>query len=278
MKAIRLFLLSISLLVQQCSTAATCVYPDGTDSKYDYPCDPNADVSICCGGRPGTSCLANKLCEIGTGDRSRGSCTKKNDPKCAEYCLETRSQGISLISCTNSTKKENSYCCDFDPGCCDSSRVFDLLPEKPTIYAVWDDSQKRFVSVGASSTATTTSHAPTNTSSPVGDSEHTWGLSVGAKAGIGVGAAVLALLVAAVGYLFWKIHRKPAAESMPPQASQHIYPPAVYSARISNNSTQANPIISQEPESHSRSGFKQPSELDVGRAELSVNNQNQHQS
>ncbi|CAG9982621.1 unnamed protein product [Clonostachys byssicola] len=278
MKAMLPFLLSFFLLVQQCSTAATCVYPDGTDSKYDYPCDPNADVSICCGGRPGTSCLANKLCEIGTGDRSRGSCTKKNDPKCADYCLETRSQGISLISCTNSTKKENSYCCDFDPGCCDSNRVFDLLPASPTIYAVWDDSQTKFVSVGASSTATTTSLAPTNTNNTVGDSEHTGGLPMGAKAGIGVGAAVLALLIAAVAYLFWKIHRKPAAESMPPQTPQHIYPPTVYSAGISNNSSQANHIISHESESHSRPGFRQPSELDVGRVELSANSQNQHQS
>lgn len=59
MKAIRPFLLSISLLVQQCSAGATYVYPDGTDSKYDYPCDPNTDVSICCGGLVAcqTSCV-----------------------------------------------------------------------------------------------------------------------------------------------------------------------------------------------------------------------------
>ncbi|CEI61139.1 unnamed protein product [Fusarium venenatum] len=72
-----------------CIAASKCYYPNGIEAN-DFPCDPGADESTCCGGGLGTVCLSNKL-YIGTdGNTLRGSCTDKNwaSPECAMYCLE----------------------------------------------------------------------------------------------------------------------------------------------------------------------------------------------
>ncbi|KAH6605409.1 hypothetical protein Trco_007116, partial [Trichoderma cornu-damae] len=122
------------LLSVPCSaTLGKCYYPDGSPSLSDFPCDPNAKNSPCCGG-PGTVCLSNGLCQ-GSGENViRGSCSDQSwtSPLCANYCLAADSGGTDLISCYNVTNTDTSYCCDHTSYCCDSGvGRFNVLPEKP---------------------------------------------------------------------------------------------------------------------------------------------------
>ena len=79
--------------------SAVCYFPAGNVAYGNVPCDPNAEVSICCGDRE--HCLANGLCAVGdTSDGlggflnsgvefARGSCTDPTweDPTCFQHCL-----------------------------------------------------------------------------------------------------------------------------------------------------------------------------------------------
>jgi hypothetical protein len=76
-----------------CAAQNKCYYPNGVQSDNDFPCDPNAEQSACCGGGFGSVCLSNKLCRGPDGNIIRGSCTDRNwnAPECAQYCLGRRS-------------------------------------------------------------------------------------------------------------------------------------------------------------------------------------------
>ncbi|KAL8899760.1 MAG: hypothetical protein Q9207_006031 [Kuettlingeria erythrocarpa] len=60
-----------------------CYTPDGA-STADFPCNPEAEVSACCGG--GWICRTNLFCENASGIGVVGSCTNRNwasnDPAC----------------------------------------------------------------------------------------------------------------------------------------------------------------------------------------------------
>lgn len=74
------------------SNNGTCYYPDGTINIGDHPCDPNADVSMCCSDI--SQCLTNGLCALGdTTSRSgisfaRGTCTDESweSEICPQHC------------------------------------------------------------------------------------------------------------------------------------------------------------------------------------------------
>lgn len=168
-----------------------------------------------------------------------------------------------MISCSNVTKDETSYCCDGTINCCERGvGRFSVLPSNPTPTATWDDLRTRFMLVVTSSSSSsqqsssrlssvspppssssrrtesstrpessdtsTTSTTASRTESitivdnsnateiPTGASENTTTLSTGAKAGIGVGAAVGVGLVAAIFYLIWKLRRKDRIASQVP--------------------------------------------------------------
>lgn len=82
---------AISLLSISSTSSAQkrCFYPNGQQATGDFPCDPNARESACCGGSLGSVCLTNKLCRGPNGNLVRGSCTDQNwaSPDCAQYCL-----------------------------------------------------------------------------------------------------------------------------------------------------------------------------------------------
>ncbi len=66
-----------------------CYYPNGRESQNDFPCDPKAEHSACCGSGLGNACLNNRLCRGPDGNIIRGSCTdqKWGTGECALYCL-----------------------------------------------------------------------------------------------------------------------------------------------------------------------------------------------
>jgi hypothetical protein len=66
-----------------------CYFPDGSGTSDNYPCDPDAEDSVCCGGARGSYCMSNKLCGNGDGNTIRGACT---DPdwrtgECPFFCM-----------------------------------------------------------------------------------------------------------------------------------------------------------------------------------------------
>ena len=91
MKTLFLFLVVLAVL-QACS--GKCYYPNG-NVALDFPCDSDAENSMCCGdGRDelnfvGFACLSNKLCQSETGRIIRGSCTDPTwkSPECVRNCL-----------------------------------------------------------------------------------------------------------------------------------------------------------------------------------------------
>lgn len=149
--------------------------------------------------------------------------------------------GTDLISCSNVTRTDTSYCCDHQAFCCDTGVArFDVLPSNPQVWATYDARSSRFLVqptttsssstasilpsiLSAATTTTTTASTSTNPSSTAAaaassstqqpqptttsSSSTAAGLPVAAQAGIGVGAGVLAVLLAAVTYLLWKLRR-----------------------------------------------------------------------
>ncbi|KAK0641777.1 hypothetical protein B0T16DRAFT_420519 [Cercophora newfieldiana] len=98
---------------------AQCHYPNGSAAPGDFPCDPDAKDSACCGGTLGSSCYTNKLCWGPDGNVARGSCTSQNwlSPECAAFCMSANAGGHDLIPCANITKTDTSYCCDGNSNC-----------------------------------------------------------------------------------------------------------------------------------------------------------------
>ncbi|PTB64867.1 hypothetical protein BBK36DRAFT_1170536 [Trichoderma citrinoviride] len=220
----------VQLLVPCSAVIKQCYYPDGSPSS-DFPCDPNAKESACCGSGLGSTCLSNRLCQSNNGNIIRGSCSDKDwsSPACAPFCLGADTGGTDLISCSNVTNADNSFCCDHTNGCCDSGAGrFNVLPRDPDVFATWNNEASSYRVVGtvytgnptstssapakttSTTAATTTSSAPTNTSPP-NDSDQSSGLSNGAKIGIGVGVGVGVVLLAAIAFLVWKLRQRKAS-------------------------------------------------------------------
>ncbi|KAL7941560.1 hypothetical protein V8C42DRAFT_334922 [Trichoderma barbatum] len=220
----------LQLLVPCSAEIKQCYFPNGRPSN-DFPCNPNAKQSACCGGGLGASCLSNKLCQSNDGNIIRGSCSDKNwsSPECANYCLSADTGGTDLISCSNVTNTDTSYCCDHTNGCCDTGAGrFKVLPKEPKVWATWNNEATAYKVVGtvytgspsttsrvptkAASTATvttTTSAGPTNSSPSQFDQSSR--LTTGAKAGIGVGVAVGVILIAVIAFLAWKLRQRKAS-------------------------------------------------------------------
>ncbi|KAJ0163347.1 hypothetical protein CTA2_3135 [Colletotrichum tanaceti] len=252
-------LLFLCVLQITTSVVAKCYFPDGNAVSDDFPCDPDADDSPCCHGGLGSACLSNKLCRGPNGNTVRGSCSYESwdSPLCAHYCLSANTGGTDLISCSNVTGSDTSYCCDHAPNCCNGGvGRFDVLPAEPQVWATWNRESSRFLvilqtssesstSTTTPSSSTTTSDAattasagpaptgaipstplttggPASTAAPTqGEAEGDPGLSTTAKVGIGAGAGAGALLVAAIVYLLLKIRRnKKALQAQQAQQAQ----------------------------------------------------------
>ncbi|KAK3898023.1 hypothetical protein C8A05DRAFT_19320 [Staphylotrichum tortipilum] len=232
--------LLLAVAISSCWAQNQCFYPNGARATNDFPCDPEAADSSCCGGGMGTVCLSNKLCSGPDGNIIRGSCTNKdwNSSGCPLFCLTAMTGGTDLVSCSNVTRTDTSYCCDGGrPFCCDDGVArFEVLPSRPQTVARWDAKASQFVVVqeqtsssGASATSSQTSSTATSTfgsvtssstessgsqtsppRAPDSSAAQSGGLSSAAQAGIGVGAGVLALALGAVAYLLFKLRSKKA--------------------------------------------------------------------
>lgn len=286
----RTLLLFSLCFIKFITAAGQCYFPNGDSTNGDFPCDPDADDSPCCHGGQGSACLTNKLCRGPDGNTIRGSCTDQDweSSECAHYCLseylaqQSRSPrledactdhknssganrgGTDLISCSNVTGIDTSYCCDHATNCCNSGvGRFDVLPSEPEVWATWNRESSQFVVVrtiteeptesstsSATSASTTSGAGPSSsdssTAGPAGDSTQTSaqptpstldpapsteeaqedpGLSTAAKAGIGAGAGAGALLIAVVVFLLLKVRKsKKALQAQQTQHASHQWP------------------------------------------------------
>ncbi|KAH6691355.1 hypothetical protein F5X68DRAFT_201757 [Plectosphaerella plurivora] len=220
------------------SAAGRCYYPNGAQSFDNFPCDVDAEDGPCCHGSQGWACLDNKLCRGPDGNVVRGSCSDPtwDSPECSHFCLSASTGGTDLISCSNVTGIDTSYCCDHTVNCCNSGvGRFDVLPSEPQVVATWNRASSQYITVPTSSKASSTSSAPESTpttlvstsaapsstpseetSQSAAPAESTSGptsggsegeMSIAVKAGIGAGAGAGAILVAVIVYLLLKVRR-----------------------------------------------------------------------
>lgn len=263
-----------------------CFYPNGNLATGDFPCDPNAQTSPCCGGSLGSVCLSNKLCRGPDGNLIRGSCTDKNwsSPECALFCLSAATGGHDLISCSNVTRTDTSYCCDRIPNhntdaCCDSGVArFEVLPASAQVSATYDPKLSKFSVVPMktltlssttitpagskspipSSTPSTpaganTTPATTSASSTVVTEPPAPGLSTAAQAGIGTGVVIVVVVIPALAYLVWMRKRGgklapqqggPAQGGQPHTPAEHQYE---YPAMMDSGSNKYHGFAQQPP-------------------------------
>ncbi|KAI1502459.1 hypothetical protein F5X99DRAFT_427086 [Biscogniauxia marginata] len=278
---VRLWLVILRLVCPSLAALSRCYYPDG-DISPDFPCNADEESSACCGGSYGTVCLSNNLCQSSDGGIIRGSCSDQywGAAACAHYCLGSSSGGVNLISCSNVTDDDTSFCCDGNELCCDTGDgVFSVAPHNPTTVAIWHTRSSRFVVLDAISTsAPATSSGPptsssiqttqaTQTSSQLptvstssGDSSD---LSTGARAGIGVGAGIAGVIIIALVYALWRLRKTRGIRSRYGATGQQESP-ASHNMMATNN--MAGPLSShpkRQPESSELYGhqYHPPQEL-----------------
>ncbi|KAK7935887.1 hypothetical protein PG985_001382 [Apiospora marii] len=217
-----------------CAGAGTCYYPNGKVAADDLPCNPNSDVSPCCGNGLGWVCMENGLCLAPQGNTIRGSCTDKNwGEGCTRFCLGENLGGTDLISCENSTGIDTSYCCDHQNGPCCENGVgrFNVLPPHPSTSATYNNQASRYDVLPQSLKPSPTPTSPSSAAGPkasdrdgqssadqsgpaatAGTAQPTdkssEGLSSSASAGIGVGVGLGVSALAVISYLLWRRHRK----------------------------------------------------------------------
>ncbi|KAI1370148.1 hypothetical protein F4677DRAFT_439169 [Hypoxylon crocopeplum] len=256
------------------SCDAQCYLPNGEETD-NFPCDPYSTVGPCCGGGLGASCLSNKLCSSPEGNIIRGSCSDPNwGFDCPRYCMNEATGGTDLISCSNVTHSDTSYCCDHTVNCCDGGvGRFNVLPSNPVVTATFNMLLSRYVVIAtagstsstASSTSsstttdssTTTSSASTinsSTASPIKEPPNSTGLTTGAKAGIGAGVGGGILFLAILIYAIWASRRRnKTTQPELPQVSQAQGPeqqPVTMSDNAKYNGLQE--LESGNPPGHSR--------------------------
>ncbi|KAK4133910.1 hypothetical protein BT67DRAFT_381674 [Trichocladium antarcticum] len=234
----KLFWATSLLYIVPIRAAQSCYFPNGSPSPGTAPCDPDAENSMCCDKSQGAFCLSNKLCRGPDGNLIRGACTDRNwaAPECAYYCLSANRGGHDLISCSNVTNTDTSYCCDGhrDFCCNDGVARFEVLPANPQIWATYDLTSSKFIVQRAAATstpptgssaallsstpiATTGTHlvsqTPSSAFTPPGqptEATSPSGLPTVAIAGIAACGVVVVSLAVAIAFLVWKLRRNKA--------------------------------------------------------------------
>lgn len=267
-------------------TLANCYWPNGTDrndaagarspDQFYAACHPDAKASMCCAIGPARQsnpdmCTSNGLC-LGPDGVTwwRESCTDQSwtDPACVQLYVNGTYDGrqnsgndVSLTMCP-----DGSYC----PGirgaatpCCNNNQGYFIL----TNLTVTQQNPNTSPSVSISpATSTSIASSPSSTVAPASlPASPSSGLSTGAKAGIGIGAAIAALAILAIlGLLFWvaKLRRSAARgrivektpDVAPPPSPQHHLPTEAQSKPIHEvygtpgTRSDAHPMVSVEME------------------------------
>ncbi|VUC34398.1 unnamed protein product [Clonostachys rosea] len=249
---------------------STCYFSNSNVANNDVPCDPNAEVSVCCSKSEGTVCLENGLCQDSGGHKSRGSCTdqKWDSEYCPQFCLDTdANDGVGMKSCSSTTKKDTSYCCWYSADSCCSTGVgrIELLPSNPDIWASYDNSSSSYdvvksrtlisssstqlststsssssstSSATSSATTTTSAASPTSTSDESNSGSSSGGLTTGAKAGIGVGVTLGVIALLCLGFFLNRWYEAKKRADAQAQEQEYPHSPGKYSELASWGTSQ----------------------------------------
>ncbi|KAK3306232.1 uncharacterized protein B0T15DRAFT_534742 [Chaetomium strumarium] len=130
--------------------ASQCYFPNGRESSSDVPCDPSAEVSMCCPSR--AACLSSGLCanpETGPNQGisyARGTCTDKSwrSAVCPQRCrinqdtatnssaYDFGTDGVQVWECVGQGyAKPGAYCCESageSTRCCRTQTAVFSLP------------------------------------------------------------------------------------------------------------------------------------------------------
>ncbi|KAL8371579.1 hypothetical protein RB595_001397 [Gaeumannomyces hyphopodioides] len=154
MTSLRLLQLLLLLgAVSYVQAASLCFFPNGRQSK-DVPCDPTAEVSMCCGSV--AACLSNGLCKDESTTNStgvayaRGTCSDPTwqSPFCPQNCqlnqdtmrnrsaYDFRANGVQVWECdAQGFGQPARYCCESAAEktrcCATSSALFRLASASP---------------------------------------------------------------------------------------------------------------------------------------------------
>ncbi|KAI0976243.1 hypothetical protein F4678DRAFT_416467 [Xylaria arbuscula] len=181
---------------------ATCYDTSGNEKDTFLPCNPSAEVSVCCS--TSDYCLDNGLCLDAAGDNifTVQGCTSRTwDAPCKQYCPDlppTTNWYQDLTLCKTNDRESGEYCCGQDASCCNNTASYITIPLFASVYRGTD----------ATSVSTTTSATPSSLSSgapsqKTNDNSRTLGLSLG----LGLGLGLLAPVLAFVG---WELRKRNA--------------------------------------------------------------------
>ncbi|KAK2797824.1 hypothetical protein FQN50_009068 [Emmonsiellopsis sp. PD_5] len=204
------------------ASATICYTPDGSISN-DMPCNPAAEVSVCC--EDTFVCTENKLCQPmdwynGTdGDPLqliRGTCTDKTweSPECPGRCIaESPGGGEWVMRCGSGSEE---YCCS-DASCCkNGGKRYNLGNSSMSAIAgqqvltTTQSSRPTSTSTSMSiTTSTLTDPTPTaletdGTSPGASTNSHSKTIAIGVGVGAGCGVVILGCLL----FLFWRKRKR----------------------------------------------------------------------
>lgn len=196
--------LQLRALVNGLTAESTCYDYDGKEMDSDFPCNPSASHSFCCG--PYFVCLDSGICSSqNTSDLTkqdpafvRGSCTDKSwkSSHCPQFCigdapsgdpckslacgdrgkvcLIVMPDGRIMIACDKSSLQGGSFCWFGDP-CTDGGKC---LPEEGKLLSFGNQTAETTISIGESTTyglvsPTTATFAPVVDSSSGNSAQRT---------------------------------------------------------------------------------------------------------
>ncbi|KAF2737742.1 hypothetical protein EJ04DRAFT_95922 [Polyplosphaeria fusca] len=229
-----------------------CFHPNGTETTdaFHAPCSNDTAsplAHVCCAwqrpipfGADGTQgftadkCLSNGLCQNNAMDENRNvrteywreECTEQGwkEGACPTFCING-SDGIGNVRMTpcDGTSTSERWCCGDSISCCGVDNNVNLQIVAATLGAPTTTAISSLPLPSASSTSIIPTSSTTNVPSAASSSE----LSTGAKAGIGVCAAVGAIGLFIAGYFFAR--RKGAHRAQP---DDKPYTDTVFYARM----------------------------------------------
>ncbi|KAF2152072.1 hypothetical protein K461DRAFT_294924 [Myriangium duriaei CBS 260.36] len=269
--------------------AGSCSMPNGNSQPNDYnPCYPfHTGGSFCCDTQPsgnGTghdTCLSNGLCKwTENGDVSwwREGCSNSSWP--SDWCLRdvcgkgdqlTINGNAELTPC-DGTATSTSWCCGHNnTACCGKGGPEEVILSATLAgLAAWQASSTASASSATSTPSSSASTTPPPSSTPSDSAKSSKGLSTGAKAGIGIGAAVGGLaLIGTLAFILVVLRRKKANASASTQSYHEMDNPESTYDLYRASSAKDSPSELQTPRENARvemDGASHPFELEGARA------------
>ncbi|KAI1078405.1 hypothetical protein F5B20DRAFT_227924 [Whalleya microplaca] len=215
----------VFLLALAAESASTCFDTNGNSNDIKFvPCNPLAEVSVCCGATD--YCLSNGLCLDASGDNHftvQGCTSSTWSSPCVQYCPNegaTTNLYQVLTLCSAEDRVSGQYCCGENATCCSVEESVSItLPIFTSAYkpsstpSALGGASASFPPTSASESNTTTARSrssdataeampvQTETSSPSNKS-----LAIGL--GVGLGVPLLLALVVASLFLCIKIQKE----------------------------------------------------------------------